>query len=187
MRRERSRGKKIAQFSARDSEAGAADKPAAADKPEATDKPAADKPAAAPKAAGSEKKEAAAPKKVWLDNGKVGFVVNLPWKADMKMTSYLDRMLDLCRKKGIEVYLVSTPLTMTALVNAGDCELAHDVVQKEADRYGVPYFDMNLIRDRQQKFPNIYMTDSEHLNMDGAKKCTGMLCSAIHYYRKEKK
>lgn len=112
----------------------------------------------------------------WWDNfGKVA--------DDMKLdttypVSYVDRIVKLCKKKGIRLVFVTAPSLDRYLEAIGPYDPAHSFVQELADHYGVEYLDFNLAKKEYLNLTAEDYIDVDHLNGDGAEKLTRLLTEA---------
>ena len=99
---------------------------------------------------------------------------------DMRMTQdaeeYLRKILEYCRKEGIEITLFQAPvykLEIMAYENYDDYTAG---IKAIAEEYGVPYYDFNLVKDEYFPIQNMkYFVDTGHLNADGAEAFTNFL------------
>ena len=78
-------------------------------------------------------------------------------------------MIKLCQSRGIEVVFVTTPLPDRLLAEFSNLEEPHQWYLFYANTYGCPYFDFNLLRDRDALFPDdTAFFDLYHLSEEGA-------------------
>lgn len=112
----------------------------------------------------------------WWDNfGKVA--------DDMKLdtaypVSYIEKIVDFCRKKGIRLVFVTAPSLDQYLEAIGPYDPAHAYVQELADRYGVEYLDFNLAKRKYLDLTAENYIDVDHLNGSGAEQLTRLLVKA---------
>lgn len=112
----------------------------------------------------------------WWDNfGKVA--------DDMKLdtaypVSYIEKIVDFCRKKGIRLVFVTAPSLDQYLEAIGPYDPAHAYVQELADRYGVEYLDFNLTKRKYLDLTAENYIDVDHLNGSGAEQLTRLLVKA---------
>ena len=85
-----------------------------------------------------------------------------------KSKSYLDRIVDLCRSKNIHLFLVSPPTSTMQQLNIGNYQEANDYYQSYAKEKGVPYHNMNMLKDRDTIFNDSAFYDKGHLCEKGA-------------------
>ena len=112
----------------------------------------------------------------WWDNfGKVA--------DDMKLdtaypVSYIEKIVDFCRKQGIRLVFVTAPSLDQYLEAIGPYDPAHAYVQELARRYGVEYLDFNLAKAEYLQLTAEDYIDVDHLNGTGAEKLTRLLVEA---------
>ncbi len=93
---------------------------------------------------------------------------------------YLDKIMQLCSEKQIEVIFLTTPYP-TRAVSWSDRDGMLDVHLSLAQKYGCTLYDLNLHKEKDAIFDNkTAYYDEEHLSMDGAVKCTELLASLIN-------
>ena len=84
---------------------------------------------------------------------------------------YLDRILTLCREQGIEVILVTTPLSDAYLCQCVNLQFFRDWYAELAAKWDLAYYDFNLLKDKSALFPDrSCFFDELHLNDEGAEK-----------------
>lgn len=79
-------------------------------------------------------------------------------------------ILNKCRQKGIKVIIINMPVTSFYADNVNPVK--REKIIKECNRLAVPgsIFYLNLFQDK--RFNNNDFYDSDHLNVEGAKKCS---------------
>lgn len=80
----------------------------------------------------------------------------------------LQQMIDLCREKGAEVYLVNMVTNSASIAASPDLQKAHDWLAEFAEKNGVAYIDFNLLRDRTELVPEEDFALSDHVDRDRA-------------------
>lgn len=93
--------------------------------------------------------------------------------------AYLDRMAELCRARNISLFIVSPPLTTMRQLNIGRYQEANDYYKAYASEKGVPYHNLNMLRDRDEIFPDSYFYDSGHLCEPGATEASRLYAQII--------
>ena len=89
--------------------------------------------------------------------------------------TYLNKMLDLCREKGIDVILVEMPTQ-----NSWNY-YRHNTVQAFAEENGLPFVDFNLMfEDLKLDIKHDYRDGGDHLNYYGATKTTAYLSDLLN-------
>ncbi len=112
----------------------------------------------------------------WWDNfGKVA--------DDMKLdtaypVSYIERIVNFCREKGIRLVFVTAPSLDQYLEAVGPYDPAHDFVQQLAEQYGVEYLDFNMAKKEVLNLTADDYIDVDHLNGTGAEQLTRLLTEA---------
>jgi len=92
---------------------------------------------------------------------------------------YLKKSIELCQERGIEVLIVTAPLTPLYMSYVDNYDEIHDVIQQIADKYGVEYLDYNIINEREKLFDNENFRDRSHLNYSGVQILNGHLCEYL--------
>lgn len=82
--------------------------------------------------------------------------------------AYLDACVDLCKKNNINLYLVSSPISMAQIYNIKNYQGATDFYQKYAKKNGLVYHNLNYLKYREKSIPDSVMRDESHLNGEGA-------------------
>lgn len=89
-----------------------------------------------------------------------------------KQLAYLEKIARLCEEYGIRLVFVTAPLPETSCSQIENYRDIHNYFQKIADAWDVPYFDYNLIAEREGLFSPDDFKDADHLNRTGAAKIT---------------
>ncbi len=84
-------------------------------------------------------------------------------------------IVELCEENDVELILLGVPLTPQFMDNAGDMEDMHAFYQGLASEYGLKYYDMNYIEDRDVLFGNTSFRDRAHLNNTGGTICSNLI------------
>lgn len=87
--------------------------------------------------------------------------------------AYLEKIVRLCEKEGIELIFVTAPSYEEYVASMDSYETVHEYLASFAKQYGVEYFDFNMDESLTLGIEN-YM-DEDHLNGAGAKKVTKAL------------
>ena len=96
------------------------------------------------------------------------------WEVPRVERFYLGKMVELCRKEGIEFILLSVPSPKDY------CYEKHNSVQLLAGKYGISYLDMNLVTGEIGIDWNEDILDgAEHLNVYGAEKASTYLADYL--------
>ena len=81
---------------------------------------------------------------------------------------YLQKIINLCREKGIAVYAVSAPLPPESLAFVKDYRDIHDRLMKLFTAMNVEYLDFNLENAEGGIVDRRYFMDENHMNGEGA-------------------
>ncbi len=112
----------------------------------------------------------------WWDNfGKVSDDMKLDFVYPV---SYIDRIVNFCKEKGIRLVFVTAPSLDRYLEAVGPYDPAHTFVQDLAESYGVEYLDFNLAKKEYLDLTAEDYIDVDHLNGSGAEKLTELLTEA---------
>lgn len=106
-----------------------------------------------------------------VQTGNVGRVSPYKWEAKLinyDELSYLEQTIALCKQKGSEVILVSTPTPKASLLAMGNYGEAETFFADFAKEQQVPYFNFNLAKDDYYMREDSHYYDANHLNEAGA-------------------
>ncbi len=129
---------------------------------------------------------------VWTDpvfeDGMMGFPQLEPaqWqdeKVSEQAFAWLDRIRLLCEENGVELILVTGPTSLATIYAVEDYEGSYQCFSEYAETHGVPYFELNLLRDRQEILPDSLMRDSDHVCGAGAEVISEIFCRIIDEHR----
>lgn len=84
-----------------------------------------------------------------------------------KYLEYLDKIMDLCKEEGIEVHMVSGMCTTMQMYDIVGYQEATDYFAEYAKNHGIDYFNLNFIKDREERYPDSCFVDFLHLNYIG--------------------
>lgn len=95
---------------------------------------------------------------------------------------YLEKIVELCRKKGVELLFVATPFT-TPVPDDMDRQRRVNAVAELAETWGVPFINMMHALDEMDFDLSADLADTYHANVSGMKKITAYLGGyiAAHY------
>ncbi|MEL6844063.1 MAG: hypothetical protein AAFP02_12705 [Bacteroidota bacterium] len=107
-----------------------------------------------------------------------------PEAVGKKNLEYLDKVVKLCKEKGIQLVWTTTPLPMVCLEDIKNKEAIDQYFQQLADQYQVPYINYNDLELRQQlALVDLEdYNDDDHLNVRGADKMCTDLSSRLKSY-----
>ena len=108
-------------------------------------------------------------------SSKGSFDVSLIWEHSKQ---YLDRIVELCKSRDIPLFLVTSPISTAQQMNIGNYQGAVDYYTSYAAEKGVHYFDMNMLKQRDEIFDETKMSDAGHLCADGAS-IASRICAEI--------
>lgn len=92
----------------------------------------------------------------------------------------LDTMIAVCKKRGIEVYVLMGPLSPEIICEEGVLyEEKSKTLAAIAKKNGVPYFDLNYIKKEYYRPEYCEWADDKHLDIEGAKRYTQALCMVL--------
>lgn len=92
----------------------------------------------------------------------------------------LDAMIDSCKKKGIETYILMGPLSPELICEEGALyEEKSKTLAAIAKKNDVPYLDLNYIKEEYYRPDYSEWADDKHLDIDGAKRYTQALCMVL--------
>lgn len=77
----------------------------------------------------------------------------LPTNVEEENLYYLDRCLELCRDRGIEVVMIATPLSEYKLWSCDGFDEILATHRAVARRWNVPFYDFNLKKDKLNRYP----------------------------------
>jgi hypothetical protein len=82
---------------------------------------------------------------------------------------YLEKILELCRERGIKVIFTTATVTDRAIFMYSDLDEMHEYYEKLAERENAVYIDMNLLKERKTLFADeTAYFDKLHLSKSGA-------------------
>ncbi len=88
---------------------------------------------------------------------------------------YLDKIVELCREEKVELHFVALPTSFSGIYGSDTYQSAVDFFNAYAADKGVPFCDMNLLRNRTEILPDDMLSDEGHLGYNGA-----LICSDIY-------
>jgi hypothetical protein len=89
--------------------------------------------------------------------------------------TYIGKIVDFCREKGIRLVFVTAPSFDRYLEAVGPYDEAYAYVKNLADEYGVEYLDFNLAKEEYLNLEEDSFLDVDHLNGKGAGTVTTLL------------
>lgn len=86
---------------------------------------------------------------------------------DQRAVQYLDKIVDLCRKNGVKLYLISMPVTSPSVFATETYEDFWSFFETYAQQQGISFWDMNMLKDRETVIPDEMMSDTVHVGSPG--------------------
>lgn len=81
---------------------------------------------------------------------------------------YLDKIVNLCEEKGVKLYFAVSLTSMSRIYSVENYQEADDFVRQYAEAHGVPYYNFNYLKNRENLLPDTMMFDGNHVNVEGA-------------------
>lgn len=113
---------------------------------------------------------------------RAGIYISRPWteeELDEDRLAYLDKIIELCRKEEVQLYAVSTPLTISTVCETPGYEECILFFSQYLEERKVPYDNLNLMRDRGVLLPDETMSSMEHVGGDGADIVSNFYCDIL--------
>lgn len=93
--------------------------------------------------------------------------------------SYLDKFVQLCRENDIQLFFVTPPVSKSFHMNIGNYQEILDFYRNYAENNNVRYFDMNMLKNRDELFSDYVFYDDGHLCETGAMTASTILSDLI--------
>lgn len=95
-------------------------------------------------------------------------------------TSYLIKIIEYCRKEGINLTFFISPIYETQILSAIDYDSYHQQISQIASEYSIPFYDFNLCKSQYLDIMHreLFM-DAGHLNASGAEIFTPFLWEIV--------
>lgn len=103
----------------------------------------------------------------------------IPWDEstiNWEQVNYLDKIIDLCRERGVNLYFISIPVYSGHLVKEPRYNEIHNFFTQKARNEGITYIDFNLDEECSLKSDSSMYMDASHLNGKGAEAFSEYLC-----------
>ena len=91
------------------------------------------------------------------------------WEMDDTQMAYMDKIVELCRQRGIQLVFVTAPVANVSMEYIQNYDLVHEKVAQYAAENNVPYLDFNIVNQEEGLFTNENFRDDAHLNDSGVK------------------
>jgi len=96
---------------------------------------------------------------------------------------YLEKIVSLCREKGVRIIMVTVPVPKYSIVTYSGLEENRQCYADLAESYGFLFVDFNLHKQKDAVFPDAdSFTDVFHMYSEKADDFTGMLTDTIRRY-----
>ena len=102
---------------------------------------------------------------------KAGIYISQPWSEeniDWNKMAYLDKIVELCQRKDVQLFFVSTPLTISTVYGTPGYDECVDFFTQYAAMKDIPYDNLNLLKGREEFLPDSMMNCMEHVGDDRA-------------------
>ena len=101
---------------------------------------------------------------------------------------YFEKIINTCRERGIEVILISMPhspgaVLLTNAERGGTYQEQHDAYVALAEKYGLPYWDLNYSRQEVLEITPENFTAAAHANATLAFRETALLAELVQKYQ----
>lgn len=108
----------------------------------------------------------------------------LPTAPQEENLEYLDKCIELCRDKGIEVVLITTPVSEYMLWSNDGFDDILQVHREISEKWDVPLLDFNLKRDKLDRYPEeTSYCDQHHLCEESAREFSKDLAETVKLLR----
>lgn len=136
-----------------------------------------------------------------LESGSVSYSYDTPKDVfreediDSKQLEYFDKMVQMCKERGIKVFLASGPCTISNIYRIDNYQGAVDFYKNYAEENGIYYYNLNYLKDREKYMPDELFIDRLHLNYEGGQYVSRMFAKIVkdeiagkdtsHYFYKD--
>ncbi len=90
-------------------------------------------------------------------------------KIPLRNVQYLEKVIELCKARGIKLVFVTAPLPPTSLAMVKNYSEAHEFFMAIAQKHGITYMDYNM-PEYQMDLADTDFKDDDHLNVVGVEK-----------------
>lgn len=104
------------------------------------------------------------------------------WSFSQIQKSYIEKMVLLCRKEGIQPIFITAPIANISMEYIDNYDIIHEKISKFSKELNVPYRDYNMINMENNLFINENFRDDAHLNFSGVEI---LMQDFIKWYKKE--
>lgn len=103
-------------------------------------------------------------------------------QLDPEAFLWIERIGELCNQEKVRLIFVTGPTTLSVIYSIKDYEKSYQMLAEQAGRIGVPYFELNLLKDRTRLLPDSMMRDSDHVCGTGAEQISRIFCDILNQY-----
>lgn len=89
------------------------------------------------------------------------------WTESSKQMKYLNKIIELCKKKDINLILVTAPIANVSFDYIENYDIIHNRINEIAGKNNLLYYDYNLINQEEKLLTNNNFRDDAHLNHSG--------------------
>lgn len=82
--------------------------------------------------------------------------------------NYLDKIVDYCQNRGITVIFVTGVTSVSRMLSNSGYQEATNFYNQYCNEKGIKYYNLNLLKDREENLPEEKMFDDNHVNGEGA-------------------
>ncbi len=93
---------------------------------------------------------------------------------------FFNKTVQLCKDSGIDVYVISTPLSDGAIYSYDALDTIHEKYSQLCQNQGVPFYNFSLIKGKSELFPDWYaFCDRNHVGIEKADEFTSLVATVI--------
>lgn len=89
------------------------------------------------------------------------------WEFNKVQKKYIEKIIDLCKKEGINLYFVTAPVANVSMEYIENYDIIHNTVADFANKNNIPYIDYNIVNKETGMLTNENFRDDAHLNHSG--------------------
>ena len=98
---------------------------------------------------------------------------------DERERSYMLKMYEMCREKGIQVIWVTLPSSLSEIYGVQNYQASIDYSTAFAKETGCPYLNFSYWKGREETFPDSVFSDRQHLNGEGSVIFSKIFCDVL--------
>lgn len=91
----------------------------------------------------------------------------------------LEKIALLGEKYDVQIVFVESPVTIGRLYAIDGYSEFESILQKRCEKIGVPFYNLNLLKENSVSFDDELFSDTEHLNAQGADKISHLLADIL--------